>query len=135
MKLFLLIFMIFFIINKTFSQAIIEIKIDSNRRVTVDVKGNYADSNTEWRKFIIKYLNTTNFVRKGAKIEKYIVRAKFIVARDGSIADVQCENNPGYGMCEESIRVIKKSSKAVPRPVKLLNSTKYRTNFKDMGLM
>ena len=38
---------------------------------------------------------------------------RFIVAKDGSVSDVQAETSHGYGMEQESVRVIKKSGKWV----------------------
>ena len=122
MKLFLLIFVNFIFINKIYSQTFIEIEIGSKRKITkIDVKGTIADADTAWRKFIMEQLSTSIF--KGAKRGKYTVSVGFIVAKDGSIADVKCENDPGYGMCKESIRIIKKSSKLVPGPVRPVRST------------
>ena len=34
--------------------------------------------------------------------------------KDGSVSDITCENDPGYGICKEAIRVIKKTKKWIP---------------------
>ena len=110
MKLFVLALVNFIFINKVCSQTFIEIEIGSKRKVTkVDVKGTFADGDTAWKKFIVEKLNTSIFIDKGAKRGKYTVIVYFIVTKDGSLSDIRCENDPGYGMCEESVRVIKRS--------------------------
>jgi hypothetical protein len=48
----------------------------------------------------------------------------FIIDKERSLTDIRCENDPGFGMCEEVVRVvarkIKKSPKWLPssKPVK-----------------
>jgi hypothetical protein len=44
----------------------------------------------------------------GAKPGKYLVLANFIMSKDGTISDVICLKDPGYGMGEEVVRVLKK---------------------------
>jgi periplasmic protein TonB len=44
---------------------------------------------------------------KGMKPGIYIVQVKFLVERDGSIADVQALNDPGYGLAKAAENVIK----------------------------
>jgi hypothetical protein len=59
---------------------------------------------------IIQKLNTSIFVKNEAKRGKYTVIVQYVVAKDGHIADVKCLNDPGYGMYQEAIRVIHRSS-------------------------
>ena len=59
-------------------------------------------------------MNASIPVDNGASAGKYTVIVKFIVNVDGSIRDVKCENDPGFGICDEAIRVIKKASKWEP---------------------
>jgi hypothetical protein len=109
MKLFLLILVNFIFINKTYSQNIIEIKIEigAKRKITkVDVEG----ADTALVKSIKKSLSSFVFVKKRPKKGNYIVRVAYIIAKDGSITDVRCLNDPGYGMGQESVRTIRKGS-------------------------
>ena len=53
-------------------------------------------------------------VDKNAPNGTYTVYVKFVVRKDGSLTDIYCENYPGYGVCEEGMRVIKKSRKWNP---------------------
>ena len=45
-----------------------------------------------------------NHVKKGT----YIVSANFIVTKDGHIADVECKNDPGFGLSAEVVRELKR---------------------------
>jgi Gram-negative bacterial TonB protein C-terminal len=65
---------------------------------------------------IERSINSSIKFRNGAKIGKYNVIAAFVVAKDGTISDVKCLTDPGYGMGEEVLRAIKKSPKWIPAP-------------------
>ena len=113
MKLILFVLVIFIFVNKVCSQTVIEIEIGSNKKVIkVDVTGTFAAGDTAWRKSIIKKFSSSIF--KGAKKGKYTIKVYFIVSKDGSLSDIRCENDPGYGMCQEAVRVIKKNKKWTP---------------------
>ena len=127
MKLLNFILLNFLFIGEVHSQSIIEIKneSDTNRIFTrVETEAAYPGGDTAWRNFLIANLNVSVAVNNGAPKGKYIVIMKFIVSKDGSLADVQCENDPGYGMCKECNRVIRVSSKWIPAQVggKIVNS-------------
>lgn len=114
MKLFLLIFLNLILINKAYSQnaygkIIIEIEIGRKKKITkVDVDGDFPNADTAWKKRITKSLSTSNFVAKRAKRGKYTVSVAYVVTKDGSISDVKCISDPGYGMCQEAVRAVKK---------------------------
>jgi outer membrane biosynthesis protein TonB len=65
-------------------------------------------------KSLEKNINESLTYRNGAKKGKYIVAVKFIVSKDGSISDVQCETDPGFGMCQAVLRAVKKSQPWLP---------------------
>ena len=67
-----------------------------------------------WRKFLQKNLNVNLPVDNGAAAGQYTVVVKFIVSKDGTISNVEAENNPGYGMAEEAVRVIRSGPKWLP---------------------
>lgn len=125
MKPFLLILATFIFAGKAYSQNIIEIKIEigAKRRITsTDVGGNFQGGDTVWRDAIKKRLNTSAFVARDAKKGNYTVKVYYITAKDGSIADVHCENDPGYGICQEAVRAVLLSRKwksAQPAEVKV----------------
>ena len=53
-------------------------------------------------------------IENGATSGKYTVIVSFVVDKEGTISDVQAENDPGYGTAAEAVRVIKKSNKWIP---------------------
>jgi protein TonB len=88
---------------------------DENKIFTkVEVEAGYGGGEAAWRKYLQNNLDGSIPGDKGAQPGSYTVVVRFIVARDGSISDVVAETNFGYGMEEESIRVIKKSGKWTP---------------------
>jgi periplasmic protein TonB len=52
--------------------------------------------------------------RKGMKAGTYTVQVKFLVEKDGSIADVQALNDPGFGLAKAAEKVIKTGPKWQP---------------------
>jgi antitoxin component YwqK of YwqJK toxin-antitoxin module len=67
-----------------------------------------------WRDFLKRNLKPNTPVDNNAGGGKYTVIVKFIVNKDGTLDDIEAENDPGYGMAEEAIRVIKQSGKWQP---------------------
>ena len=67
-----------------------------------------------WKNFVASHLDTAVPVKNGAPDGTYTVTISFIVAMDSVVSDVACKNDPGYGMCQEAIRLIKKSGKWKP---------------------
>jgi TIR domain/Gram-negative bacterial TonB protein C-terminal len=80
----------------------------------VEVEARFAGGVDAWRSYLRKNLNGNTPVDLGAKRGKYTVIVKFVVSKDGSLSDVTCENNPGYGMCQEALRVIKGCPNWIP---------------------
>ena len=58
---------------------------------------------------------------------KYTVVIKFVVSKDGSLSDIACENDPGFGMCGEAIRVIEKTKNWTPAIQNGRNVNAYRS--------
>jgi hypothetical protein len=74
----------------------------------------FPGGNEEWSAYLSKALSKFNPGKKGAPVGTYKVVVKFIVTKDGTIAEVQAETNFGYGMEDKAIEIIKKSPKWVP---------------------
>ncbi|HUM64721.1 MAG TPA: TonB family protein [Chitinophagaceae bacterium] len=68
----------------------------------------------DWKKFLERNLNPRVAIDNNAPPGIYTVMIQFVVDTDGSISDIKALNNPGYGLGEEAIRVIKKSKKWEP---------------------
>jgi periplasmic protein TonB len=77
--------------------------------VQVDAK---YDGN--WGRFLERNLNGEVPINNGAPAGSYTVIIQFVVDVDGSISDIKPLTNHGYGLEQEAIRVIKRSSKWEP---------------------
>lgn len=98
-------------------------KILSEVEVTgfTQIDSSYIDS---LKDDINQSIRTTKKVKKG----KYIVAVKYITGRDGYISDISCENDPGFGLCQNVIRVVKKSKGGLKwRPLKDNKVREFRT--------
>lgn len=80
----------------------------------VEIKSAFPGGDSAWVKSIEKNITQSIGFSKRVKKGKYIVSVKFISSKDGSLSDIACENDPGFGMCEEVIRVLKKTKKWTP---------------------
>lgn len=88
---------------------------DENKIFTkVEVEAGFSGGEDAWRNYLRENLNANVPVDNRSPAGKYTVIVKFIVSKDGRLSEVMCENNPGYGMCEEAVRVIKHSPMWTP---------------------
>lgn len=67
-----------------------------------------------WRNFLRRTLNANVPVDNNAPAGKYLVMVNFMINENGVVSNIVPENNPGYGMVAEVIRVIKASGKWAP---------------------
>ncbi|HXS57565.1 MAG TPA: hypothetical protein VN726_15640 [Hanamia sp.] len=67
-----------------------------------------------WQNFVATNLDTDLPAKNGAPAGTYVVTVQFIVGMDSVVSNLGCENDPHYGMCQEAIRVVKKSRKWTP---------------------
>jgi periplasmic protein TonB len=74
----------------------------------VEVEAEYPRVASEWTKYLQKNLNPNVPLDNKAPKGRYVVKVRFIVAKDSTISDVVAETNHGYGMEQEVVRVIKK---------------------------
>lgn len=118
MKQVLLILTCLFSIKFSSSQTVIEVKKESGRSGILskaEVSPSFPGGEDAFRKFVRDNIQTDNIKPDSSATEgDYTVIVKFIVSIDGNIADLYCVNDPGYGLCQEAIRVIKKSGKWTP---------------------
>ncbi|GAB2815659.1 hypothetical protein GCM10027043_14990 [Ferruginibacter profundus] len=88
-------------------------KKSSKAVATVQVKGNSAQDSALLLS-LQRNIDAARVMGRGVKKGKYIVVVKYIFSKDGSISDIACENDPGYGLCQEVIRVMKKTRAWTP---------------------
>lgn len=86
-------------------------------------EADFIGGENAWRDFLKRTLNANVPADNSAPGGKYMVMIKFIVNENGIVTDIVPENNPGYGMVAEVIRVIKASGRWAPairygRPIK-----------------
>ena len=125
MKKFILILFLVVYSNKNYGQTIQD-SIGNKVFLKVDVEASYPGGDIAWRQYLQKNLNPNTLYNNKAPDGTYTVKIKFIVRKDGNIDSIYCENNPGYGVCEEGVRVIKMSSKWVPAKLNGDNVAAYR---------
>lgn len=129
MKYFFKIITCLIYINCSYGQTVTEAKKDDNEIkifTKVDTEAAFLGGDTAWRNFLKKNINASVAAKNGALSGIYKVIIKFIVSKDGSLSDVYCENDPGFGTCMEAIRLIKKTLKWVPASINGRNVNAYR---------
>ncbi len=99
------------VLNHT--KGIIEVKTTENAG-PLSIVQVQAKFDGDWRKFLERNLNPQVAIDNNAPPGIYTVMIQFVVDTDGSISEIKVLNDPGYGLGEEAIRVIKKSKKWQP---------------------
>jgi len=92
----------------------------------VEVESTYAN---EWPQFLQKNLHPfiERAASKGMKQGTYMANVKFIVKKDGSVADVQALNDVGYGLSEAAIKTVQTGPKWKPALQNGMPVNSYRT--------
>lgn len=96
-------------------------KPDSTVYEKVDQKAAYKGS---WLNHVQRNLDIRTAINNGAPNGTYTVVIGFVINTDGSLTDFSKLTDRGYGMEEETIRVIKKSGRWIPA---LLNEKAVRS--------
>lgn len=92
----------------------------------VEKEAGFPGGEDAWRNYLRNTLNANTPIDNGAPAGKYTVIVKFVVSKDGSLSDIKCDTDPGFGMCEEAIRVIKKTKSWIPALQNGSNVNAYR---------
>ncbi len=79
-----------------------------NSFVKIEKEAYYRGGEKAWMQYIADNLELKR-IKKKAPAGKYTVIIQFIIATDGSIAEVEPLTALGYGIEEEAVRVIKSS--------------------------
>ena len=81
----------------------------------VGIQSDFPGGDSSWVQSFEKQLNRSLQDIRRVKKGKYFVTASFIVAKDGHVADVRCDTDPGSEMCQQVLAILKKGiSKWVP---------------------
>ncbi len=91
-------------------------KKTKNSRTKVIIRSAFPAGDSAWVKSTEKNINESIEAGKRVRKGKYIVSVKFIFSKDGSLSDILCESDPGFGICEKVVSVLKKTKKWTPAP-------------------
>lgn len=87
------------------------VEIDGKIFEKVEVEAAYTGGVEAWKNFLIKNLNPSVPLDKGAPAGNYTVVVQFVVDKDGNVSEIKGLTNHGYGMEQEVIRIMKMSGK------------------------
>ncbi|HSN09316.1 MAG TPA: hypothetical protein VLS85_09765 [Hanamia sp.] len=113
MKKVLFILSILLFMNTCFAQVPAANKNQDDRKLYINPQNppSFPGGESAWQSFVASNLDTNLLVKNGAPAGTYTLIATFIVGMDSVVTNIGCENDPGYGMCQEAIRLIRKSGK------------------------
>ena len=114
--------------DKGSTVAVVPQKDDDEGKIftKVEVEAGFPGGDAAWRNYLQKNLNTEVPADNGAAEGTYTVIVKFVVSKDGSLSDITCESDPGFGVCEEAKRVIKRTKNWTPAIQNGRNVNAYR---------
>jgi protein TonB len=115
MKSFQLILLCIVCVAKSYGQGgriVLEItKEKHNTYTTKVIQSIIPGADSSWVQSLEKNLIQHTPDKNRAKKGKYIVSVIFIVDKDGNVSDVECDKNPGFGLCSQVVRILKKTGK------------------------
>jgi hypothetical protein len=78
------------------------------------VPAEFPGGSLAWAKYLERALDKDVPIRNGAGPGRLTVIVSFMVAADGSVSNIEANNDPGFGTKEEALRVIRKGPKWKP---------------------
>ena len=117
MKSILLILLCFVCIAKSYGQGghiVVEITKEKHKVYTIKViEWVNTRGDSSYLPSIENDLNRSIPTHKHIKKGKYVVSARFIADKEGNLCDIECENDPGFGIGAEVVRALKKCGRWV----------------------
>lgn len=90
--------------------SVVETKKSPNTEVSiVDVEATFPGGFSSWKRFLETTLDASIPVENAAPSGTYRVTVSFLVDNGGKVSEVQALNDPGYGIADEAVKVIKRS--------------------------
>jgi periplasmic protein TonB len=81
----------------------------------ISKEAQFPSGRSGWTNFLTRSLRADIPTENGAPAgRRYTVIVAFTVDKNGLVSNVKAENDPGYGMADEAVRVIKMSGKWIP---------------------
>ena len=102
--------------SNSYGRVVVEItKVKRSKKVEpkIEIKSFITGDSSfveSLEKRILKSIKIPQNLKKG----KYLIGVRFITTKDGTISDVTCEEDPGFGLCQEVMIIVKKSSRLLP---------------------
>ena len=102
--------------SNSYGRVVVEItKVKRSKKVEpkIEIKSFITGDSSfveSLEKRILKSIKIPQNLKKG----KYLIGVRFITTKDGTISDVTCEEDPGFGLCQEVMTIVKKSSRWLP---------------------
>ncbi len=80
----------------------------------VEIEASYPGGDKAWIRFLQLNLDAGVPAKKKAPVGVYTVVIQFVVDKDGNVSDIKPLTKHGYGMEEEVVSVLKKSTRWKP---------------------
>jgi len=111
--------LIFLCVSKSYSQTVarsyhkVVVEITKEKKPKkvyskVEITPAFLGGDSTWIQSLEDSLNRSIPIKNGAKPGKYIVSVRFLIEKDGSMSDIVCLNDAGFGMCKLVMAAIKK---------------------------
>jgi len=105
--------------TKSYGKIAVEITKEKHPKkiyAKVEIMLPFPGGDSSWVQSVEKDINRSLPFRNGAKKGKYIVSVQFVTDKNGSLSDIKCLSDPGFGMGQEVTRVLKKKAVWLPVP-------------------
>ncbi len=76
----------------------------------------FSVKENDWPQYLQKSIDPHVPARNKAPAGVYTVIVQFVLDREGNVSDVRALTNHGFGMEEEAMRIVRKSSRWLPAP-------------------
>lgn len=103
---------------------------ESRKKISasVEITSPFPGGDAAWVRSMETYLNQSIRLGKRVKKGKYVIPVQFVIAKDSSLSDVQCLNDPGSGMCRAVVGALLKHRPWRPAPYQGTPVRPYRTS-------
>ena len=91
-------------------------------KVEIEASVKVQDWRSHLEKNLLEYIERA--AMRGMKPGQYTINVRFLVEKDGSISGVKAMNDPGYGLAQGAVRVVRTGPKWTPGE---LNGRKVRS--------
>jgi protein TonB len=81
-----------------------------NIQIADSIPAEFPGGLKAWTKYLSANLNQNIAVTNNAPEGKYNITFQFTIGKDGGITKIEFENDPGYGIQDEILRVLTKSN-------------------------